>query len=162
MLARRSFTLVELAVTCSVVAILCGCINLAASPVIAVFLDESRERAVEREVRETASWIKSYLHRARALRRDMRIYVPAVPATPVIYFEGKNDVTERYALYGESIGFRASSAYFAYNHLHQTMTPAFQLRILKVTDSGYEMTDWVVKVSGRGHVTPEKQPVKGL
>ncbi|MDR0649471.1 MAG: hypothetical protein LBF92_09080 [Synergistaceae bacterium] len=164
MLAKRSFTLAELVVTCSVVALLCGCVTLAASPVIAVFLDESRERAVEREVLEAVSWIKGHLHAARALRRDVTLKMYA-NVEPTLSFRCYGDYKDD-EMYSELIGFQASSSSmwakrFTYSHQFQTMSPAIEIRIYKLTDHGYKITDWVVKISGRGLVTPEKHPVAG-
>jgi Tfp pilus assembly protein FimT len=162
MLGRRSFTLVELAVTCSIIAILCGCIGLAASPVIAGFLDESGERAVEREVLDAVSWIKSHFHRARALRRDVVLQIPAQFITPIIFFKDDHDSIDNYSLSGELIGFNvistsAQRVYFVYSHQHLTVTPSVRIRIYKLTAGGYKKTDWIIKVSGRGYVSTERQ-----
>jgi hypothetical protein len=162
--ARKAFTLAELAVTCSLMAILCGCINLAASSVIAGFSDQTSDRAVEREAREAVAWIKSHLHRARMLRGDITLFVPGDGiCASYIRFSGPGK--ESYHLHGESIGFkvpyRSEGGYtinfFVYSYIHQTMTPAFRLGIWRKTEGGYVPVGLNIYATGRGYVYLKKE-----
>ena len=158
--ARRAFTLAELVAACAILAILCGCLNLSASSVIARLSGQSSDARVEREVRETAAWIKSHLHRARMLRRDIKLFVPGWLYTDKIRFSDSSDGDECYYLHGEFIVYKAPTSgsgiqinKFVYSYANHTMTPACTLPIFKKTKDGYQMTSWKISISGRGYVT---------
>jgi hypothetical protein len=156
-LARRSFSLVELVVTCSVIAILCGCASIAATQALAVFSDDASDRAIEREAMEVVAWIKTHLHRARALRSDVKLFVTKERYTREISFEdfpgGKKDY---YEPSNEFIAFRAPGAFFIYSYRHQTMTPSLRLSIHKKTNNGFKYAGLDIVVSGYGLVTLTK------
>jgi type II secretory pathway pseudopilin PulG len=161
---RKAFSLVELVVTCSIIAILCGCMNLTAASVIARFSDQSSERAVEHEARQAAAWIKSHIHRARMLRCNLTLFIPGGEHAEMIRFDDRGEADRFYFLYGESIGFRApigysglQTNYFAYMYIYQTMSPALNISILKKTKGGYLPTGWKIYVSGRGYVTLRRE-----
>jgi hypothetical protein len=131
--------------------------------VIARLSGQSSDAHVEREVREAAAWIKSHLHRARMLRRDITLFVPGGLYTGKIRFSDSSDGDECYYLHGEFIAYKApvsdsgiQTHEFAYSYVNQTMTPACTLTILKKTKDGYQTTSWKISISGRGYVTVRK------
>jgi hypothetical protein len=60
---------------------------------------------------------------------------------------------------GKVIAFRASSEgetilhRFTYDYLQQTLSPGVEIRVLKQNGGRYEVTDWVIRLSGFGMVS---------
>jgi hypothetical protein len=146
-------------VACAVLVIICGFSVITASPIIKRFSDASSDYNVEREVRQTVAWIKDHLYKARTLRHNLRFDLYNDPAMSEIkatpdFIDAPYD-----KMYGEVIAFRASTEgetvlhRFTYDYLHQTLSPGVEIRVLKKNDAGYEVTDWVIRLSGFGMVS---------
>jgi prepilin-type N-terminal cleavage/methylation domain-containing protein len=161
-LGWRAFTLVELVVACAIMAIITSGASLGISSFYRRFGDLSSDYNIEKEANAARRWISWQIYRTRALRQDLTLFIPVSGVSPRIsvFRLPPSGAARAEPWIGENIAFKVYSAsgtpsksFHEYNYLRQTMTPAASLRVYRRSGGAYEMTDWIITVSGYGMVS---------
>lgn len=158
----RAFSLVELVVVLTILAVFAGGALLNLGPSAARWADPSSEMSVEREVRATAAWIQRTIARAILDRRDFALRVERnssrIDEITLIWQDQDGDPIRRRsraALYAiqQQDGSSAPQGTYRYSWRFQTMTPALTLRAFARDDDGStRLTKWGISISGYGYV----------
>ncbi len=161
---RRAFTLIEALLVCALLALLAAPATVSVARLAGRFSDPYSPYNIEREVRDTAEWIKGVMRRALLERRDFafEIYgtapnprIRAIWPTPLETVEWRSD----------RIAYRVNRTdtimpeQFHYSHRYQTMSPAFALDVFAQTpEHGVtKQTEWGIVVSLYGLVRISRQ-----
>jgi prepilin-type N-terminal cleavage/methylation domain-containing protein len=150
---NRSFTLIEVIVSLSIMAILLSCTFVPETRIMRRFSDSRSDFSVSGEVDKTVDWIESIIRKALELHSDFKIMAANSGASQWIKVtwemtgEEERWESERIAFRIDQIGSNTSS----YSHRFQTLTPAMTLEVY-YGDEKSEFTGWLISVSGYGFV----------
>ena len=154
---HRAFSLVEILITLTVLAILCGCVFVTGGDLMRRFADPHSDERIKDEVSQAVVWIDDLIYRATISEKNFEIAVSRIaPSSRFVVTWQDVDHQEEWS--SENIGVQVHSAgkpassIFRYDWRTQTLTPALTLRVFKQKDLHFTGTKWFIIVSAYGLV----------
>jgi prepilin-type N-terminal cleavage/methylation domain-containing protein len=157
---RCGFTLVEVLVACALLASIGGG-TLFAGASLYDQLSDTSDYSARREAAEAVAWLRGLFHDARVLREDFTLvasgYSGPFPTLTVLRRTADGHEYEHWV--GRNIAFSVEmesgtpAAAHTYDHMFQTMSPAFTLNVHKKKKDGkYEFSGRTITISVHGAV----------
>lgn len=156
-MTERGFSLVEILVALTILAILGGCVFISAGKLLRRYADPLSPERIEGEVARTVAWIDDLFDRARLSERNFSLIVsPITPSDFFVVVWQNSEGSEEWR--SDNIGLRvyssssSPSGIFRYNWRTQTLTPALTLRVFQQKNHRYIGTKWFIIISAYGMV----------
>jgi hypothetical protein len=156
-IARSGFSLVELVIVCSVIAIGWGSFSLIGGVQVERYSNPHSDYNIDREIDLTVSWLDSVMRRSMNLAEDFEIRTSSSRSNSIriTWLTGsKNEIWNSNHIYFQSQNVASELATcFKFSHSFQTVSPAFTLAVYIKEGDKFAYTGRRIVVSVHGLIS---------